>query len=362
MSARLRLCALVPYPPGVAPSQRFRLEQWTPHLADAGIDVTLVPFADARLMQVLHVHGARGAQVVGHLRGCARRVAALGSLRRYDVVLVHRTMCLAGPALLERLAARLGPPLVFDFDDAIYLLHTSPANRGFGWLKFPGKTAVICRLARHVVVSTSHLADYARLHNPNVSIVPSSVDTDRVRPAPPRHARGPLVVGWTGSATSQGHLEAFAPVLADLVPRLGVTLRVHSDREPTLPGVAFEWRPWRAATEVAELQAFDIGIVPVPDDPWARGKAAMKALLCMAAGVPVVASAVGAAAELVRDGDNGLLARTPAEWLTALRRLVDDSALRERLGRAGRTTVEEGYSARRSAQLLAQVVREAAGG
>jgi glycosyltransferase involved in cell wall biosynthesis len=353
------VCALVPYPPGVAPSQRFRLEQWAPLVAAEGIDVTFLPFADARLMQVIHAHGARAAQVAGQVRGCLRRIAALRSLARYDLVIVHRTVCLAGPAVLERLIARIGPPLLFDFDDAIYLLHTSAANRAFAWLKFPGKTAAICRLARHVTVSTPHLATYARRHNANVSIVPSSVDTDRYRPPAARPARDKLVVGWTGSATSQGHLELFAPVLADLLPQLRVELHVHSDRPPALAGVPFVWRPWRAGTEAEEIAAFDLGIMPLPDDDWARGKGAMKALLCMALGVPMVCSAVGVNVDLIRHGENGFLARTPEDWRVSLAALVGDPLLRERLGRAGRATVEEGYSARRCAALFAEAVRQA---
>lgn len=357
----IAVCAMVPYPPGVTPSQRFRIEQWRPYLEQQGITLDLHPFADANLMALLHRPGNLAAKAIALGAAFLRRSIELTTLHRYDAVLIHRAACLAGPAVLERAIALTGKPVIFDFDDAIYLLHTTAANRFFGWLKFPGKTASICRKSAHVVVGNSYLADYARQHNPRVTIIPSSVDTDRYRPSNKLGRGGPIVVGWMGSSTSQTHLEAFAPVLRDLCAR-DVVLRVVSDREPELPGVRFEWRRWSAETEVAELADFDIGIMPMPDDKWARGKCAMKALLYMAVGVPVVCSAVGTNREVIRHGENGLLAASPEEWLNQLDSIIGDPAERERLGSAGRQTVEEGYSMSRCAAKFAAVVEEAVEG
>src|SRR5439155_8350872 len=129
----------------------------------------------------------------------------------------------------------------------------------------------------------------------------------------------------------------------------GVEFRVHSDRPPELPGVPFVWRPWSPQTEVEELAAFDVGIMPMPDNLWARGKCAMKALLYMAMGTPAVCSAVGANCEVIRHGENGLLARTHVDWSACLGALIDDAKLRATLGAAGRLTVERHYSAARCA-------------
>ena len=165
-------------------------------------------------------------------------------------------------------------------------------------------------------------------------------------------------MGWTGSSTSQTHLEMFAPMLREFTSRRDVELRVISDREPVLPGVAFVWRPWSAAAEVAELSHFDLGIMPMPDDEWAKGKCALKALQYMAMGVPTICSAVGANCEVIRHGENGLLAKSNEEWIANLELLIDEPALRERLGAMGRRSVEERYSMSRCAELFARVVRE----
>jgi glycosyltransferase involved in cell wall biosynthesis len=354
----LSVCALVPYPPDTAPSQRFRIEQWLPHLRDHGIRVELFPFADARLGRLLHQHGHWVGKGLATAAAFARRLRHCLLASRYDVILVHRAVCLAGPALLECLLRLTGRPLLFDFDDAIFLLHTTAANRRWGWLKWPGKTATLCRLSTHVLAGNSYLADYARRHNPRVTVIPSSVDVARYQPVL-REARGArVVVGWTGSSTSQTYLELFAPMLRELLRRHDVELRVHSDREPALPGVPFVWRPWSPQTEVEELSAFDVGIMPMPDDPWTCGKCAMKALLYMALGIPAVCSAVGTNCEVIRHGENGLLAWTDEDWLANLGALIADPALRQRLGTAGRRTVEDAFSAQVCAERFAAVVRQ----
>src|SRR5437867_1706256 len=351
------VCALVPYPPDTTPSQRFRIEQWIPHLAAQGMRVDIFPFADEAMLRLMPKPGRRVAKAMANLRRFIARFSDVIAARNYDVVLIHRAACIIGPAILERLIAALGRPIIYDFDDAIFVLHTTDANRRFAWLKFPRKTASICRISRHVVVGNSYLADYARRYNQNVTIVPTSVDIDRYQPREKDRTNGRFVVGWTGSSTSQTYLEMFVPVLRKLVALGNIELRVHSDREPVLPGVPYEWRAWSAENEVEELAQFDIGIMPMPDEEFALGKCAMKALLYMAMGIPAVCSAIGANLEVIQSGENGLLASTPAEWISHIEKLSADPLLVARLGAAGRKTVEERYSMRRSAELFSQAVR-----
>jgi glycosyltransferase involved in cell wall biosynthesis len=362
LSARpVSVCALMPYPPNTAPSQRFRLEQWRPHLQEQGITVDLLPSVDPELMSMLHRPGRLVRKATGLSRSLCRRVVQLGTVRKYDVVYIHRALGILGPAILERLLPLFGKPVIFDFDDAIFLLHTTRANRHFGWLKFPGKTAAICRKSAHVVVGNAWLADYARRSNSRVTVIPSSVDTRRFRPMRRDERSRRVVIGWTGSTTSQTHLEMFAPVLARLRESRDFELRIISDRRPEITAIPFEWSPWSAETEVDDMGRFDIGIMPIPDDPWARGKCALKALLSMAMGLPTACSAVGANREVIEHGTNGLLAASEEDWLDQLRMLIDDPGLRHRLGAAARRTVEERYSTDHCAGQFARVVRKVTG-
>ena len=357
----LDLLALVPYALGTTPSQRFRIEQWAPLLErDHGIRVHFSPFADARLGALLAQPGRVVRKAAAMARATAARVPEALRSRRYDAVLVHRAVCLACPALLERVLAWSGSPFLFDFDDAIWLRHTSGANALFDRLKFPGKTATLCRLATRVVAGSEYLAGWARRHSPRVDVVPTSIDVAAYE-ARGRSANGRVVVGWTGSATSMTHLERAAPLLRRLVAARPVEIRVLSTRPPDLPDVPVVFRPWTPDNEVDEIRTFDVGIKPMPDDEWARGKCPMKELQYLALGIPAVCSAVGGTREAVRHGDNGYLVSTEDEWMEALLRLVDDASLRARLGEAGRRTVRERYASERSAALFAASVRAVAG-
>jgi glycosyltransferase involved in cell wall biosynthesis len=354
---RIRLAAFVPYHPDTAPSQRFRLEQWMPWLADAGIDVELQPFAGEQLTSLLRQPGRTLRKALLTVAAFARTLRVAAGLTSDRVALVHRAACLAGPPIVERILHARALPLIYDFDDAIFRLHTSSSNRAAAWLKLPRKTADICRMADHVVVGNSYLAEWARQHNSEVSVVPTSIDTDRCRPGPERDLGPRTVLGWMGSSTSQTYLEAAAPMLRALLARHSLELRVVSNRPPVLPAIAHTWLPWSAASEAAQVAAFDIGIMPMPDEEWARGKCALKALQYMAAAVPTVASAIGANLEVIEHGRDGFLAATQQEWLECVARLVEDPDLRRQIGVAGRRKVEEHYSMRRCASALERVVR-----
>jgi glycosyltransferase involved in cell wall biosynthesis len=353
----ISVCALLPYPIGKAPGQRYRIEQWAPFLEADGIKVDFLTFADARLADLLYIPGRSAAKAAAMAAAFLRRLSHLAMIRRYQLVLIHRTACLVGPALIERLVALLQRPIIYDFDDSIFVLHTTGTNHRFGWLKFPGKTAAICKLSAHVVVGNSFLADYSRKYNPRVTMIPTSIDTARYQPVDKKSDGNRVVIGWTGTSTSQTYLEMFAPVLRELVERRNVEIRVISDREPQLPGVPYVWQRWSSETETQDLGILDIGIMPMPDDSWSRGKCSLKALQYMALGIPAICSEVGTNREVIQHGENGFLASTPQEWIRCFDILIDNPALRARLGREARQTVEQRYSMRRSAGLFAGVVR-----
>lgn len=353
----VRAVAFVPYPLRSAPSQRFRLEQWESRLKRHGISLDFRVFAPAALGRILYRPGhslRKASGLVAALVAQYRRIPVPGS---FDVAIVHRSMSLAGPAFLERRLSSL-LPIIYDFDDAIHLLNMSEVNRAFGWLKFPGKTAEICRLARSITVGNEYLAEFAGRYNKDVSIVPSSVDTTVYTPGPPRTPRARPVIGWMGSSTSQALIEPFAPLLAR-IPEAGLTLRLVSDRRPDFP-FPFEWKPWSAGTEVDELRDFDLGIMPLPDTEWAKGKCAMKILQYMGVGVPSIGSALGGNLEVIRDGDNGMLATSNDEWIEKINRVARDPGLSRRLGSAGRETVIARYSADVCADRFAEVVHRVA--
>ena len=358
----MRLLALVPSLYDKSPGQRYRLEQWEPLLRERGVDITYAPFECAELNDVVYKQGQIAKKLRLVVQALGRRAALLSKLTNYDVIYLHREAALLGPAVFERLIHRSGVPIVFDFDDAIFLSYKSPSNGYLSYLKFAGKTKTNCRLAAHVMVGTPYLAEYARQFNQNVSIIPTTIDTDKYKPVNIEDSSGPVVIGWTGSHSTVQHLDTLRSALAKLAQRESIRLRVIGTPNYQIEGVEFETIMWRSETEVEDLSAVDIGIMPLPDDNWARGKCGAKALQFMAMGIPTVCSPVGVNTDIIQDNENGLIANSEDEWIEKLSLLIRSRELRARLGKAGRQTIEQRFSAAVQAprvhEVLESVVRK----
>ena len=265
------------------------------------------------------------------------RLTQLGDVRSGDIVFFQRPMVELPTAWLERrvLAGRAGPRSLFDFDDAIYL---NPGTRR--------KFHRIVQMVDWVVAGNRSLAEAAGVPH-KTRIIPTAVDTARWTRQPPRDATGrQVVVGWTGLSSNYGQLATAAAPIARVLDRTGARFVLISDAPP--PGDLACLRPelvrWRADREVEDLARLDIGVMPLPDTPYARGKCAFKLIQYMALGRAAVASAVGVNTEVVDDGVNGFLARGPGDWEASLTALIEDASLRARLGDRARARVEARYA------------------
>ena len=358
----LRVLALVTSQLNRSPSQRFRIEQWAPSLARLGVDVEFDCFQSPELGRLIYQHRRYGTKAWMIAKGMLRRVHGLRHAKEFDVVYVLRESARLGPALFERWLSSAGVPYVFDFDDAIFLSNVTQVNRAFGFLKFPGKTATSCRLAAHVMAGNEYLAEYARQFNSRVTVVPTTIDTDKYRPSQPgQESPTPLLV-WTGSPTTAPYLESLTGALLELRKRHDFRLRVVGAPQASLPGLDVELVPWRAETEASVLEGAWAGLMPVPDNAWGRGKCGCKALQYMAMNVPAICAPVGVNSQIIQDGENGFLALSGHEWVEKLDLLVRSPELRRRMGKLGRATVEDWYSAKVQAPRVAEIFRSAACG
>lgn len=353
----MRLLAIVPSVYDTSPGQRFRLEQWEPHLKELGVEITYAAFEDPELSATLHKPGNVGRKMRLIAKAFGRRAGIIRSLRGYDAIYLFREAALLGPPIFERMVHRSGVPTIFDFDDAVFVPYVSPSNGYLSYLKFPAKTKTICRLATHVIAGNTYLADYARQTNQNVSIVPTTIDTDKYEMVARSNDNRVPVIGWSGSFSTVQHLDSLKGALKRLALKETFRLVVIGTPVYRIDGVDVEALPWRAATEVADLRQIDIGIMPLPDESWSRGKCGLKALQYMALGIPTGCSPVGVNSEIIQDGINGFLATTEDEWVEKLKQLLHDKELRQRLGAAGRATVEAKYSAAVQAPRVYEILR-----
>lgn len=361
---RRRVLALAPYPES-APSTRYRIVQFHAALSELGVDVDLHPFLSETQYRTVLRGGMLAAinAVVGAFEAVR---SVLDRAPAYDAVLVQRGIgLLLDGRLLEGLIRR-GVPLIYDFDDSVFL----PQERGRRWveaLRDPaGTTRAFCRAADVVLAGNEYLAEHARGvlepgERARVRVLPSVVDTNVFRPAQRRSDREVPTVGWVGSDTTVAYLEVLGPALKALAERVPHRLVVVAGaRRPLLPGVAYEFVTWSARGEAEHFQELDVGLYPLDDSAWSRGKCGFKALQYLACGVPCVASPVGVLKHIVRPGETGLHATHPDAWVEACTRLLGDAQERRRMGAAGRELVESTYSVRTAAPSLAAAIEEAA--
>jgi len=339
----------------IGPSTRYRIEQYRPALAAQGIELVSLPLFGRTWFAILEVRPAPLRALLKApyslvrllVRVLQARRAALGDA---DVVLVEQQLFPYLPAALEELLWPARKPTILEFDDAIWL------TPGHG-----DKLKRLCARASLVIAGNDFLAAFARASARRVQAIPTTVDTTRYRTGP-RTPDGTLRVGWIGLRYNLPYLAALAGPLRGLSSRgIPCELRVISSG---LPGPAERWegvhlvqRPWSEATEADEIAACDVGVMPLPDTPWAAGKCGLKLLQFMAAGRPVVASPVGVNLQIIRPGENGLLAADAVQWEAALQRLHAEPGLAVRLAGAGRSTVEQRYSLTRGAALVAETYR-----
>jgi glycosyltransferase involved in cell wall biosynthesis len=357
----LRVACLVPHP-RESPSSRIRVAQYAPLLRQWGIELELLSFFDEGEYARLYRAGP-GRRIADTAGGFHRRLRQLRRARDADAVLIHREVApFAGAPLLRALDG--GPPVLFDLDDAVFL----PAAGGSRWLRLlrraEAETAALVRRAQVCLAGNAYLADFVRRAGGRAIQLPTTVDTDvfQARGAP-RDPRGPLKVSWVGTHSTQGYLDLAGPALRTLSAERPVEITVVSNRPPQdLAGVPVRGVRWSLDAELTYFQDADVGIYPLPDDAWTRGKCGGKAVQYMACEVPLVASPVGVLKDLVRDGETGFVAGDGDAWVRALRSLAEDPGLRRRLGSAGRALIEVRYSLRKGAEILADAIQGVVGG
>ena len=345
-----RMLVLCPYPQGVAAGQRLKYEQYFDDWRAAGWEIDVSSFMDRAMWDVVWEPGRLAAKALGVLRGYLRRIRDLFRGRRYDLVYVFMWVTPFGTSLSERLVRGQARALVYDVEDNILGEQQGGAadnpNSIARFLKGASKARFLIRTADHVITSSPFLNDFCLKINVKraCTYISSSIDTERFQPATRYSNDQPVVVGWTGTFSSKVYLDLLRGVFQRLAAKVPFKLRVIGNFDYELPGVDLEVIRWNAAEEVAQLQALDIGVYPLPIDAWVLGNSGLKAIQYMAFALPCVATEVGTTPLLIRDDQNGRLVKTEAEWEAALERLIGDPALRRRLGEAARRDAVAKYS------------------
>lgn len=345
----MKILFLTPYPQQEAPSQRFRFEQYFQILVKNGHSVEVRSFLTDRNWKILYHEGRVLQKCWILLTGFIKRIGTLFILPRFDFIFIHREVTPVGPPVFEWAIAKVfRKKIIYDFDDSIWLTDKTQESWLEKILRWRNKVGSICAWSHKVSCGNLYLADYARIFNSQVVVNPTTIDTESL------HNRSittavkdddSIRIGWTGSHSTLKYLTLLEPVLQKLEKDFSqVRILIIADRKPTLSLKRLDFLPWNKATEAHDLAQMDVGIMPLPDDEWAKGKCGFKALQYMAMEIPCVVSPVGVNTTIIDHGSNGFLAKSENEWLTSLTKLIDDKALRKQFGKAGRKKIVDHFS------------------
>ena len=344
----MKILFVVPCTPHF-PSGIVRVEQYFPFLNKTDIDYHWINFNTPRVQRWLYwldhsIWGRRRwsdfiFRVAIHLSGFPYRWLRMAQIlwlaKKVDLIFLQAVL---PPAWFDRLLSRLNPHMVFDYDDALYVGHAA-------------RTQAVIQSSWRVLAGSQVLLNYARQFNPHSILLPSSVPLASYPPLEGHPVHAPIRLGWIGGISTLEQLRILEEPIKRLVEKgyhfelLIAGSKQRTEKLPNTSGIPIIKIPEYKGTEIPGLvKQFDIGVMPLFDTARERGKCGMKAIIYMAGGLPVVSSPVGAANDIICDGQNGFLAATSAEWVDKLETLMTDPALRAHLGTAGYKTVQEGYS------------------
>jgi len=339
-----RILVLCPNPENYAPAQRLKYEQYFEFLRANNYDIQVSSFMTESFQKIVYSKGNYITKAMWTVVGYFRRFYDLLRLPFYDGVYVFLSVTPFGPYFFEFLTRILNKNIIYDIDDMVFLKTTSVYNQPVSALKGRGKMQYMMKHAKHIITCTDTLDDYARQYNKNTTNISSTINTDTYIPTNRYNNSNQLVIGWSGSHSTSQYLYLLDNVLKNISSSHSVKILVIGDASFNIDGLELEALPWRESTEVDDLTKIDIGLYPLPDEPWVYGKSGLKALQYMALGIPTVASAVGMNFKVIEDGVSGFLVKNDREWISTITRLIDDPTLRARVGEASRLRVLSTYS------------------
>lgn len=342
--ARKKILFLVPYPFDEAPSQRFRFEQYFDILDANGIDYRISSFLSIKAWHTLYTSGNYLYKIGCVIAGFVRRLFDMIYAINVNLVFIHREAAPVGPPFFEWILYKLlKKKIIYDFDDAIWISNTSAQNKIASKLKCHWKVKYICQYAYKISVGNEFLASYVRRFNINVLINPTTIKytiprntTDKVNST--------ITIGWTGTHSTMKYLDLIRIPIMQLYKEFDICFTIISNQKPSDFFVPFTYIKWDKKSELQDLSRFDIGIMPLADDEWSKGKCGFKALQYMALGIPVVASKVGANIAIIDSNINGYLAENQIDWYNQLKLLIEDIDLRNTVGLLGNLKVKNNYS------------------
>lgn len=340
-----RILFLAPYPFDSAPSQRFRFEQYLPYLKEKNISWDFISFYSPRFWQGMIDNRNPLWKAFNYLLAFFRISYRIFNCGKYEIIFLHREITPAGPPVPEWFITRVRKKkVVYDFDDAIWLTDDITRHILLDKLKWKSKVARICRWSYRVSCGNEYLRRFALSWNPDSYLNPTTIDMNRLNNQVHVHRAEKTVVGWSGSHTTLKYLYMISAILKSVIEDPGISLTVICNKKPEWEIEDYTFIEWDKARETEDLLTIDIGVMPLPDDPWTRGKCGFKALQYFSVGIPALVSPLPVNRVIVDHGVNGYYCDNGSGWKNYMYELAGDPEKRTRFGRNGRKKVIDQFS------------------
>jgi glycosyltransferase involved in cell wall biosynthesis len=337
-------------------SSRVRFYYYLPYIKSKGHKIDVKPLFSNSYIKSIY-EGKKILKISEVIKGYAKRLIILLSLKKYDLIWIEKEIFPYMPAFIERILKKLNLPYIVDYDDAIF--HNYDKSQNFILKNFlHNKIDIVMKNAAWVTAGNRYLYERAYLAGAkNITIIPTVVDIAKYKKSAQKDS-GPITVGWIGAPSTAFYLKKLKKVFEKLTLDKKIKFVAIGAKKSNLKNLFVQPIPWNEKTESEDIKKFDIGIMPLEDSYWEKGKCGYKLIQYMACGIPCVASPAGVNSEIIEHGINGFLAHNENEWTYYLTLLADDKNLREKMGKSGRKKVETYYSYQIQHHILIQIIEK----
>lgn len=362
LQKRKKILVICPSPVGTNPGQRLKYEQYFAHWRENHYEITVSPFQTQRFWKIIYKKGYFLEKILWVVWGYLRRIRDLFRIPFYDGLYIYMAVTPLGPPFFEWLVCSLNPHIIFDIEDMAFIPSVSDANKIIKHLKGTRKYTYLMEKAKHVLVSTPALGEIVKKSNPNVTDILATFDTNRFQPVKQYIHQQKTIIGWTGTQTTVPYLHLLDNVFRQVAKLRPIQVLVISNAHYSCEGIDVVNIPWTEEREVSDLHRMDIGVYPVPMEPWVLGKSGCKAITYMSVALPCVATRYGNVVEqVIEPEENGVLVSTETEWISALIDLIDHPDKRERIGKAGREKIIRCFSVEATKEKYLRIIKSVVG-
>lgn len=339
-----KILFICPYPKNTVPAQRLKYEQYISIFEKNNFSCTIESFFNSREYGIIHKKGFFFSKVIAVLSGYVRRILLLFNLKKYDLIYIFLNVTPLGGNLFEKIFCKLSSKIIYDIDDLVYLNKYSEQNKLAKYFRFSKKYYYLMESSDHVITCTSYLNNFVKKYNKNTTNISSTINTKKYIPIKKNKNYNNVVLGWTGSFSTLPYLHLIDDVINEIQQSYVCPIHIIGSTKEKFKFVNYKSFKWNSKSEVRILNTIDIGLYPLPNEEWVKGKSGLKAIQFMALGIPVVATDTEINRKVIINNKTGFLVKSNKGWIKKIKLLIKNKKLRYKMGLNGIKHVEKNFS------------------